>query len=644
MTESTTNLNRSETALFEDSYFRRSLGAVVSQPDVALTELVANAWGAGATTVKIAIPEKVGGKLLVVDDGAGMTAAEFDRRWRTLRYNRTAHQGHNVEFPPGVERRTRLAYGRNGFGRHAMLCFADSYQVATAKAGVRTFFLVSETAGDAPFRIETLKEESSSRHGTRLECSLTKGIPDVEEVRQVLSARFLYDPEFTVVVNGAAVELEDHSGLVTVDEFDFADGLTAKLFVVDAAESARTKFQHGIAFWVSRRLVGRPSWTIGDEHLLDGRTKEAQRLTFIVEANGLHDQVKADWSGFVPSRVVTDLLERSAAVARETMRQMMSERVESKVEAMIHAHREQVRDLQPLARLEVAEFAHDVVRSHPLVPDEVLSAAVDALVRLEDSRSGQELIRKLAKFEPDDVVGLNRLLEEWTIRDALAVLDEVGKRIRVVEAIEKLALAPDANELHTLHPLVAQTRWLFGSQFYSPRFISNVALRTAISRITGGRGSGEQFENPRKRPDLLFLQESTLSATAVDGWDEATGLARLDQILLLELRKGDSTIGRAEMRQAEEYVEELMHAGESAGKPKIRAFVVGTRVEERRSSGRTLKDGEVDRGFIEACTFHQLVRTANKRLFLLRDAVEPALPGGADATIIHNALLQQRLI
>lgn len=39
-------------SLFEDDYIMRSMGTIVTQPDVALTELVANAWDAGASHVK----------------------------------------------------------------------------------------------------------------------------------------------------------------------------------------------------------------------------------------------------------------------------------------------------------------------------------------------------------------------------------------------------------------------------------------------------------------------------------------------------------------------------------------------------------------------------------------------------------------
>jgi hypothetical protein len=52
-------------SLFEENYLVRTLGAVAHLPDIALTELVANAWDAGASIVKIQIPEERDGQLII---------------------------------------------------------------------------------------------------------------------------------------------------------------------------------------------------------------------------------------------------------------------------------------------------------------------------------------------------------------------------------------------------------------------------------------------------------------------------------------------------------------------------------------------------------------------------------------------------
>src|SRR4051812_4305286 len=112
-----------QASLFEEDYLLRELGPVAHVPQAALTELVANAWDAGASTIQLVLPSDLGGTLTVTDDGHGMTPEQFRRRWMTLRYDRLKHQGPNVEFPKGRARRPRKAYGRNGVGRHGLLCF-----------------------------------------------------------------------------------------------------------------------------------------------------------------------------------------------------------------------------------------------------------------------------------------------------------------------------------------------------------------------------------------------------------------------------------------------------------------------------------------------------------------------------------------
>ena len=71
--------------------------------------------------------------------------------------------------------------------------------------------------------------------------------------------------------------------------------------VVDSEKTAAKSQQHGIAFWVSGRLVGQPSWTYGKITFLDGRFKAAKRYTVIIKSDDLIDDVLPDWSGFIDS-------------------------------------------------------------------------------------------------------------------------------------------------------------------------------------------------------------------------------------------------------------------------------------------------------------------------------------------------------
>jgi len=84
---------------YEDEFLLRSLGPLAYRSDIALSELVANAWDAGATLVEITVPQVNGGILVIEDDGTGLTREQFLSRWMTLAYNRLKRQGERVEFP-----------------------------------------------------------------------------------------------------------------------------------------------------------------------------------------------------------------------------------------------------------------------------------------------------------------------------------------------------------------------------------------------------------------------------------------------------------------------------------------------------------------------------------------------------------------
>ncbi|MFC4213543.1 ATP-binding protein [Pedobacter lithocola] len=186
--------------LFEDDYLIRTLGNLGTLPEVALIELVANAWDAGATQVDIFIPQEKGQKITIEDNGTGLSKEDFYSRWMKLSYNRLKHQGKMVEFPKGVDLK-RHAYGRNGVGRHGLLCFNNEYKVITNKNGLQSTFILSTKSEDQPFVIKSETFKKSVKNGTRLEVVVAKNLPDPKMILEVISARFLHDPKFKVSIN-----------------------------------------------------------------------------------------------------------------------------------------------------------------------------------------------------------------------------------------------------------------------------------------------------------------------------------------------------------------------------------------------------------------------------------------------------------
>lgn len=358
-------------SLFETDYLRRTLGRIAHDPEVALTELVANAWDAGASFVDLTIPHVRETALVVLDDGHGMSAVQFKSRWMTLGYNRLRHQSNNVEFPPERKGWRRKAYGRNGVGRHGLLCFADTYSVETWREGKGAGFSIGTQSQENPFTIEKETAFLRTGHGTKLSVIVGRHLPDPDRIREILSARFLHDPQFVVRVNGHSVSLAEQAGLVERMVLEIEGCPSAEAFVVDSTRAAKSTLYQGVAFWVNGRMVGVPSWVVGNEALIDGRSRFAKRYAIVIKAqDDWIAEVEPDWARFKVGHKVSSLYAAVYHYAQDVFKKLSANMVEESSEEVLVRNREQFKELSTLGRIEVASFTQELLKNNPAIhPD-----------------------------------------------------------------------------------------------------------------------------------------------------------------------------------------------------------------------------------------------------------------------------------
>lgn len=605
-------------SLFEEDYITRSLGSIVNQSDVALTELVANAWDAGASHVRIFIPEEKNQALYIEDDGIGMTEDEFQNHWMKLRYNRLKSQGKYVVFPQGVSGK-RTAFGRNGVGRHGLFCFGEEYKVITEKDGKKLTFLVKMNVGQHPIAVTEKTEEVSENHGTRLEVIVDKNLPKAEKIREIISARFLHDPQFEIEVNRVRLDLDDLSGGVEPAEIDVEDtSIHLTAYFIDTTKSSRKSVFQGIAFWQSNRLVGEPNWSLGKNMVLDGRTALAKRYTFIIKTNDMADLVKEDWSGFKKDDAVDKVYEAVEKYVNDSLESVSIATIQNMTENLDPAVKKSLEDVNPLVRKEVEEVIKDIVITTPKVRQDSVNIAVKTLINVEKSKNGKALLEKLSAMKPNDLDGLNELLDKWTVGDALEVLNEIDRRLAVIEAIRKLAGDNATDELHVLHPMIAESRWLFGPEYESSEFIFNRQMKTVAAAIFGEDKFQRVDINEKKRPDLICMLNSTIGITGLEEIPDETGLVKVRQLLLIELKKGAFKITREERNQAQGYIEDLAKSTILGGNCRITGFIVGDSIADNLANMFEVKDNGVLLGTLYTTTYSQLVDTAERRMFGLR--------------------------
>ena len=605
---------------FEEGVLLRDLGDIAQNPDVAIAELVANAWDAGASRIDIEIPDELGGRITVSDDGCGITDSDFMQRWMRYGYNRAKHQGREAEFPPSRSGWRRKAYGRNGMGRHALLCFSDEYMVESRHFSSQDAheYGVQPTSGESAFGLFVSDTGHRDQHGTTLSAVVKRNLPDPDRIRDSLSFKFLHDPQFAVFVNKEQISLEQHEKVAELS-VEIDDDLSADVLCVKVPASKRRKVQHGVAFWVGGRLVGEPTYNLFGIPLLDGRLSVSNRHMFVVKSQHLYEDVRDDWSAFKKNNRTLALAEEIGACVNRLIHDLMADKIEDNKADAIRENKDELRKLGKLSRVEIKEFMDVLVEDYPTITSALLSSAVKAAVNLEKSRSGRQLLEKLAKISEDDIERLDQVLDTWSMRDALEVLEEIDRRMNVIQALVKLMDDPSADELHTIHPLVTQARWLFGPEYDSPMFSSNVSIQNAAKTVFKKKIDPAGIANTRQRPDLMFLKDATLSLTGTEDFDQSGTLVRMSSLLVIELKKGASTISSKNIQQGVQYVEDLLNCRLLDGEPFVHCFVVGSKVDSRAKEIQIGKDPVS--GIVKPATFSQLVRTAHQRLFKLQERI-----------------------
>jgi hypothetical protein len=627
---------------FEHDFFDRTYPGVVNDISVAFSEIVANAWDAGATRIDIAIPSEQGEQIIIKDNGSGMTEDEFKDRWMVFAYNRVAHQGEYIEYPSEKGKIKRLAYGRNGVGRHAMLCFDNEYTVITCKDGVCSEFdLTTITDGLSAFAIKEQRSSDSEEHGTTLIVDAIKKLPDAQKLKDSLSYRFLFDPEFEIYINGDLVNYQDSINPAKEDEI-VIDGNTIEIKIYDVPEGEKSTASTGVAFWVGKRLVGNPSWYIHGYRVEDARRKFALGHIIVVNVEHLRDDVIYDWSGFKNTENVEKTRNAIIDYIRKYRIDYYKGRVDEVKTEVIKRNVDDIEELSIPSRYELKEFFDTYLESRPEVDLDELNLIVQALVNVLKARNGISLLGKLATLQSTQIDTLDSILSQWSIFDMKTVLDEIDGRLKVISAIEQLCGDKSVDELHTLHPLVTQAKWLFGVEYDTPNYISNRTLSTVIKEFFENKKNPNISINWKKRPDLAIAHDFSVGISAIDGLDE-NEMSTTEKVLIIELKKGSFEIKRNEMNQAEEYVDYIYNGTALNSKPKIKAFVVGNSIDNAIGNKKTLADSNgTEYGTVCAYTYGQLIKTAEKRLLNLKSRLNERYEEMDVSDYIKNILNEPR--
>jgi hypothetical protein len=498
--------------------------------DVAIAELVANAWDAGAKRVSVIVPEEnydaATDHMEVLDDGCGMSSDTVQTDFLVIGRNRrkTSSTFHS-----------RPVMGKKGIGKLAGFGMATLMEITTWKDGQATEFkldlnklkLEDDQARDLPVEGQKVAIPGWAKtvSGTRIILrNLKHASPmDVLKLRESLSRRFStrIRGEMEISVNGIALgephlELEkrfpDEGQLIETlpngNEIRYHYGFTK--LPIGSSEL------RGFTIYVRGRTAQAPPFFFDVEGTASGQ-HSTKYVTGAIEADFLDsnvddstdvistDRQHIDWE--LPA--VLELKQWGEALSRRLLREC-AELKGGKMRDWICEDASiapRLAKLEKSSRDQISKFLVILGQAEP--EEERALQLADSLVQAFEYRHFHDVVSAIetASEDPQALEQLLSQIRDWKILESRAILEIVRGRIGIIDRFHKMVVnnAPETKSIlssDSLHDLLAGYPWLL-----NPEWQVLVEERT-ISKQLQEWGSGDVTdEEKRLRFDFLALND-----------------------------------------------------------------------------------------------------------------------------------------
>jgi len=514
------------------------LGETYRSSEQAIKELVDNAWDADAKSVWITLPDPLTADPLIIrDDGTGMIEKEVREDYLKIARDRRVLKGDRTSG------KRRLVKGRKGIGKFAGLMVASFMNLETRARGQQTRLAIPKddlikAEGDLeriPLDITTAVSPPAE-HGTQitlLGLYQHLSFPDPDRLKQLLVLEYGREEDFQILVNGTRVGLEDVRGTPGSVEANLPNAgfVRLRLRITDDQQPSR---QAGIAVRIGGKIVGRPSF-FGLEHADDIPRKLLRRVYGEIEADGLLDDVTADWGGVIENSKGYAEVE---AFVQEAIRSQLQDACQQEMNLAKARLQQQInRSLErmPEHRREFARRAIEriMLRFYDETEERITPIVSVVLEALEHDEYWQVLDR-VDKARHQDVGMLAQALHDFGVLELSAIAQQARRRLTILDQLDALIANPETHE-QTVHKALELNLWALGSEFAlmsSNQTLASVLQAYARERFTGPRAS--------TRPDLLLLSRFA------------------ERYVLIEFKRPSHSLTRLNISQAEQYRDDLL--------------------------------------------------------------------------------------
>jgi len=565
------------------------LGENYRSTELALKELVDNAWDADAAEVRIQLPEPMTSQpIRIADNGAGMKLSELEQEYFNVARDRRLTKGDTTQ----VNR--RKVKGRKGIGKFAGLMVADLMVVETIASGERSTIgfrrsAMLEHQGDFEnFPIEITTDVGiNAQSGTTVtltDLHHSLQFPNPDKLRLLLVREYGQEENFRIFVNNEQITFHDIPGPKFEHNVALPSGGTAKIKLTIADGKRKTPYS-GLTVRVNGKTCG-PSSLFGLEKDEILPRKLVERAVGEIEIETKDESlVTADWGGLIESN-------KDAVTIQEMVPTMLREDLQVARTKEVSLAKARYRKLLNKRLEKLPEYRREFARARLArvfemfftESEERFDAIIGVVLDTFEKDEYWAVIDKLHEAKDSHVADLAETLIQFGLIDTGVIGRQARARLAVLDNLQDLINNPKTKE-DTIHRILESNLWVF--EFSGRLISSNETIKTVVETYLSGAYRGERAT---KRPDLL--------AASVFG----------SKHLLVELKRPSIPITRQHEAQALEYRDDLQSQLQ-----KIDILIIG----KGRDTGIDPRD---ERTGIEVLSYAELISQARDRHeWLIRD-------------------------
>lgn len=537
----TRNVRRMHNATFKvDPRLASLLGENYRSTELAIKELIDNAYDADATEAQVILPEPLTNDPIIIrDNGTGMTEGEVRHEYLNIASSRMSRKGERTRL------KNRLVKGRKGIGKFAGLMVASLMEIRTRVRGKETYLRIWRDelikAKDDLEQVKLPMEVSDcdpALHGTEI---ILSGInqnftfPNAERLRRLLVLEYGRSEDFQILVGEERVDIEDIPGDNFESDLPLQSGEVARIRYTIAQTRAALK-QSGIAFRVGGKIVGQPQYFGLDEEDLVPQ-KLLRRIYGEIEADALEADVTADWGSIIDNSVVLNEIRRKVRPLLEHSCEQIYQRELTESRTRLQRRINGSLDRLPEFRRGQAQRMLDkVIRKFYGESESKLVSVVSLL--LESFEQGEywtlkDSLSQASTAHNGHLDAVTDAFAEFGMVDLALMAQQTSHRVQVLRDLEQLIFNPETS-LEQVRKALAGNLWVLGSQY--SMITTNQNLHDVVQLYVGHKFTNGHAQDA---PTLLLLQDFNRG------------------MILLDLKPADHPIDLHDRRMALEYKQNL---------------------------------------------------------------------------------------